>query len=353
MTKRINGIQQLGVGVTNLEEAFKWYRTHFGMDIKMFDDESVAEYMLNHTEGKPRPRRAILALNMEGGGGFEIWLHTGKKPKVPLFQQQLGDLGINIGKLKTTDVERAFLKFQTDGLDLLTAIETRPDGTPHFYLKDIYGNIWEVESHSFVKFPQNKTTGGVLGTVIGVKRIEDSLKVYQDILGYDQVVYDETAVFNDFKGLPGGEQKYRRMLLKHSKPYTGSFSTLLGPSEVELVEAKSREPRDIYEGRIWGDPGYIHICYDINGMDELREEVKAKGFPFTVDSAKAKDSFDMGEAAGNFAYIKAPEGTLIEFVETHKIPLLKKFGWYLDLRKRGEKPLPNWIFRLFGIMRVK
>ena len=25
---------------------------------------------------------------------------------------------------------------------------------------------------------------------------------------------------------------------------------------------------------------------------------------------------------------------LIEFVETHKIPIMKKFGWNLDLRKR-------------------
>ncbi|GAO29045.1 VOC family protein [Geofilum rubicundum] len=122
---------------------------------------------------------------------------------------------------------------------------------------------------------------------------------------------------------------------------------------MELVQVMDREARDIYEDRIWGDPGFIHLCYDINGMEELREEVSQKGFPFTVDSAKAMDTFDMGEAAGDFAYIQAPEGTLLEFVETHKIPLVKKIGWFLNLQKRGEKPLPKWMFKLFGVMRVK
>jgi hypothetical protein len=61
----------------------------------------------------------------------------------------------------------------------------------------------------------------------------------------------------------------------------------------------------------------------------------------------------MGEAAGSFAYIQAPEGTLIEFVETHKIPILKKFGWFVDFRKRGNHPLPNWLLKMFRFKRVK
>ncbi len=43
---KINGIQQLGVGVEDVHEAWKWYREHFSMDILMFDEEAVAELML-------------------------------------------------------------------------------------------------------------------------------------------------------------------------------------------------------------------------------------------------------------------------------------------------------------------
>jgi hypothetical protein len=80
------------------------------------------------------------------------------------------------------------------------------------------------------------------------------------------------------------------------------------------------------------------------------------GFPFTVDTKKSRDgnSFDMGEAAGHFSYIEDPDGTLIEFVETHKVAILKKLGLYLNLRKRDpHKALPKWMLRTLSFSRVK
>ncbi len=354
MTAQVNGIQQLGVGVENVEEAWKWYRKHFSMDIRMFEDEATAELMLAHTDGKTRDRHAVLALNMQGGGGFEIWQHKGKKPEPISFEIHLGDLGITIGKIKTENVKAVYKKFSKSGLNLLTEVTKDPAGNDHFFMKDIYGNIWEIKNQKGVFRKKEKSlSGGVLGTVIGVKDMAESLKIYQEILQYDQIVYDKTDVFEDFKGLPGGDKKFRRVLLRHSDVKQGAFSPFFGQSVIELVQAIDYEPRDIYEGRIWGDPGFIHLCFDINGMDAFREKAKAIGYPFTVDSAKAMESFDMGEAAGNFAYIQAPEGTLIEFVETHRIPVIKKIGWYIDLRKRGYHPLPNWLMKMFRFMRVK
>ncbi len=353
MAKRINGIQQLGVGVTDVQESFKWYRTYFGMDIKMFEESAMAELMLPHTAGQPRSRHAILALNLQGGGGFEIWQHTDKKPEPQKFEVQIGDLGICIGKLKSDDIHKTYEKFSKWNIEILTQIDKDPAQNDHFYVKDLYGNIWEITYEPYILIKQKSVNGGIYGAVIGVKDIDESLKVYRDILNYDTVIYDKKDKFDDWAGVAGCENTYRRILLKHSEKRNGSFSPLFGPSCIELVQVINRKPRDVFEGRIWGDPGFIHLCFDINGMDELRNEVKEKGFPFTVDSAKVGNTFDMGEAAGSFSYIQAPEGTLIEFVETHKIPLLKNLGWYLNLRKRGEKPLSNIMFRLFGIMRVR
>jgi hypothetical protein len=62
----------------------------------------------------------------------------------------------------------------------------------------------------------------------------------------------------------------------------------------------------------------------------------------------------MGEAAGRFSYIEDPDGTLIEFVQTHKIPIMKKWGWFINLKKRNtDKPLPNWMLRSMALNRVK
>jgi len=86
-------------------------------------------------------------------------------------------------------------------------------------------------------------------------------------------------------------------------------------------------------------------------MDKLKSRCAALGFPFTVDS---DNSFDMGEAAGRFSYIEDPDGTLIEFVETHKLPIVKKLGWFLNLKQRpADKALPRWMIKSMGLARVK
>ena len=74
----------------------------------------------------------------------------------------------------------------------------------------------------------------------------------------------------------------------------------------------------------------------------------------TARKSHEGNSFDMGEAAGHFSYIEDPDGTLIEFVETHKVPILKKFGLYLDLRKRDpQQILPDWMVKTLKFSRVK
>ena len=77
--KVICGIQQVGIGVNDFVEAWKWYYDNFGFEIKIVDDEGVAERMLPYTGGKPQPRRSGIALNIRGGGGFEIWQPKGRE----------------------------------------------------------------------------------------------------------------------------------------------------------------------------------------------------------------------------------------------------------------------------------
>lgn len=353
MGKIISGIQQIGVGVPDFKAAWNWYIKHFNMNIRIFEEEAVAELMLPHTGGESRKRIAALAINMNGGGGFEVWQHTGKTPVMKETMLRVGDYGINYAKMKTHCIECTYNAFKKDQLDLQGSITTNPAGEKHFFVKDPYENIFEFVEAPNDYFTKKNTNGGIYGAVIGVKNIEESLKVYQDILEYDEVVFDVTGQFDDLKVLPGGHEEVRRVLLRHSKKRKGAFSPLLGPTEIELIEVRTRKPSDIFEGRIWGDPGFIHLCFDMHGMDEFRAVCKSKGFEFTVDSQRDNPSFDMGEAAGSFAYIQAPEGTLIEFVETHKIPVIKKWGWYLNLRKRNpEKPLPRWMLRALGMNKV-
>jgi len=349
----ISGIQQVGIGVSDVHAAFKWYRQHFGVDVPVFEEAAIAGLMLPYTGGQPQARHAILALNMQGGGGMEIWQYTGRTPMPPAFQPKMGDLGLFIGKIKSKNIQSSFHDLRKKGVNILSNPILRPDGKEHFYLKDPWGNTFEIiATDDWFAKNRPESTGGMYGCTIGVTDMANSMAFYKKILGYDTIVYDQSGSFEDWHGADGGFGQYRRVILKHSERRKGPFSRLLGESEMELVQCLDRTPRKIYENRFWGDLGFIHLCFDITGMVELKKHCTDLGYPFTVDSS---GSFDMGEAAGYFSYIEDPDGTLIEFVETHKIPLVKKINWYLDLRKRShpEKPLPNWMLKTMRWGRVK
>jgi catechol 2,3-dioxygenase-like lactoylglutathione lyase family enzyme len=355
--KIISGIQQIGIGIRNVMEAWKWYYEVFGADIRIFEDKTIADLMLPYTGGSPQRRHAALAFNLQGGGGFEIWQYTERTPKQADFDIQLGDLGIYAAKVKCKDVEATYEQFLSKGIEVIDKPKAGPDGMKRFFIKDLYGNPFQMVRGNHWYKDENKLTGGTYGAVIGVSDIEHSLRVYSDILGYDRVIFDEEDQFEDLAGLPGGNSRFRRVLLTHSRPREGGFSPLLGSSKIELVEARDRNPNKIYKDRYWGDPGFMHLCFDVHGMSALKQECTDKGFAFTVDSHERhnkENSFDMGEAAGHFSYIEDPDGTLIEFVETHKVPVIKKLGWYINLRRRNpRKPLPHWMIKALSFNRVK
>ena len=347
----VSGIQQVGVGVADMARAFRWYRRHFGLDIPVFEDEGEAALMLPYTGGQPQSRRAVLAVNLRGGGGLEIWQYSRRTPRAPEFAVQLGDLGIFSARLKARDVRAAHAWMREQGAEVLGPVQPDPAGEPGFFVRDPFGLTFQVVSGDGWFAPGGGPTGGVSGALIGVAKLERSLELYRDILGYDRLLYDRQGVFGDLAVLPGGEQPLRRVLLAHSRPRSGAFSEMLGPSRLELVQALGREPRSIFAGRFWGDLGFIHLCFDVRGLDGLKRRCERSGFPFTVDSAQA---FAMGEASGRFAYVEDPGGTLVEFVETYRLAILRKLGWFLDLRRRSpEKPLPRWLLRLLAFNRVR
>src|SRR4051794_35059693 len=104
MQRVISGIQQVGIGVANADEAFKWYKNIFGFDIQVFADAAEAALMTRYTGGKPHMRYAILALNLQGGGGLEIWQYTSRVSQPSLKPFVWGRPGIMAIKIRCKDV---------------------------------------------------------------------------------------------------------------------------------------------------------------------------------------------------------------------------------------------------------
>jgi catechol 2,3-dioxygenase-like lactoylglutathione lyase family enzyme len=348
MTRYINGIQQVGIGVTDAKASFDEYKALLGADIRVFEDAATATLMQRYTGGIAHQRYAILAMNLQGGGGLEIWQYTSRTPTLPPTAPQLGDYGIFAAKIKCADIQRAYYHLQSQALGPITQ---HPCGKPHFFIHDSWGNCFEVIQGGPLFMRGRHATAGVAGAVIGVSDMQRSLHFYQTVLGHTEVLYSGEGMFDDWQGLPGNGHYCKRVLLGCRTATTGAFGKLLGPTQVELVEVVSKPAVKIYDNRYWGDLGFIHLCFDINGMEAHERLCSEAGHPLTVNS---HHSFGMGQAAGHFAYNEDPDGTLIEYVETHKVPIVQQWGWYLSLARRNPaKPLPDWMVKCLRFSRVR
>ena len=338
----LSGIQQVGIGVCDAETAMHTYKHLFGMDVLIFDDVANASLMTQYTGNQEYKRRAILTMNLQGGGGFEIWQFLDRIP-TKMGSIQLGDLGIYAAILKSTDIFESHKRLSAIAGLTVSDLEDCYSGINYFYVTDTDGRSFKIIP-SFDWFQKKKyDLGGVVGAVIGVSDMEKSIHFYKSILGLDTILYDFTSTENN--------ENFRKVGLFKRATGKGAFNKLLGNVTVELVQNLSRKSSKIYEERYWGDCGFIHLCFDVNSMDDLKKHVESQGLHFSVDS---NNTFAMDNASGRFCYIEDPDGTLIELVETHKVPILKKVGWYLDLRKRNqEKPLPDWMIKMLALSKVK
>lgn len=344
----INGIQQVGIGTPNVHESFRWYRQNFGFDVPVFDEAAEAPLMTQYTGNKVQSRHAILAMNLNGGGGMEIWQYTSRKPeKQPTFS--LKRCGLLVTRIKSDNAKAAHQQLKASNP---SPIGKDPLGKAAFNVTDPFGNPFIVaESNSWYKRKKDGF-GGIEGIVIGVSDMEASLAFYSKILGIDKILSDEIGVFEDFSGLADGDQRFRRVRIAPANRNKGAFSKVFGDFFLELIQLVSAEPLGHnMQGRFWGDQGFIHLCFDVNQMDMIKQRADALKNAFTVDTG---NSFSMGEAAGRFAYVEDPDGTLIELVETDKITISKKLGWRITLSEsRKNKPLPDFLFKVIGMTRVK
>jgi catechol 2,3-dioxygenase-like lactoylglutathione lyase family enzyme len=340
----ISGIQQIGIGVKNADYAWKWYKKYFGMDVPVFADKASASLMTRYTSGKVEDRYAILALNLQGGGGLEIWEYTSRTARAAATINTLGDLGIFAIKIKAKDIKETFNYFKSEKLHVIGEIASNPLGKSHFFVEDPFGNLFQIVENDSWLLNSGKLTGGVAGAIIGVSAMDTSINFYSKLLSIRDVQTFPVAVSPDLSSLKNGEQRLKRSFLIRKNNQKGAFTSLLGDFEIELIQAFERIPKKIFANRQWGDLGYIHMCFDVEGMNQLELTCAQLGHPFTVNSG---NSFDMGKAAGQFSYCEDPDGTLIEFVETHKIPVLEKLNFFYHLKwRKSTKPLPNWFFKI-------
>lgn len=348
---RINGMQHIGVAVQDMDASLKYFRKIFGMNIPFFDSVQPAPLMDCYTHGKTIAKRASMIMNLQGGCAMEVIRPTTFDPRKADFQIKVGDLHIFQVHMKTRDVKQMHEHCRNNGALHVSEIQLNPAQQNVFDLTDLDGNFFRVEPTTECYREMGHPSNGVAGCSIGVTNMEEALNLYSNLLGYDEVVFDRSGTFNDWRHLPGGTEQYRRVRLKQSAPTGGGFARVMGETFIELVQALDRIPARTFKGRIWGDSGFVHLGLDVKGMKKLGENLGAQGFGFRCDS---NDALSMGQTKVHCTYIDDKDGTLIELIEVYKVPIVEKWGVFLNVEKRDPlKPLPNFMLNALRFSRIK
>ena len=159
---------------------------------------------------------------------------------------------------------------------------------------------------------------GAFHVGIGVSDVERSKAFYGNVLGFDRQVYGFDGRNPDLDPVAGGPMRVQVAVLERSAANTAAISEL--PSgTVKLIAVPEQKGEHIYKGRRWGDIGCMEFCMDVSHLEGAVEAAKAKGAPVYLPPCE----IGMGSGSkGKVAYIRDPDGTIVEFVEICSIAWL-------------------------------
>ena len=316
----INALQHIGLGVTHAAEVYSFYRKLLGFNLKIADTENDFEQMAPLL-GRSEKMRIIMALNSRGGGATEFVEYISTAPKQGPEKINWGDIGFLSSGYQVSHLPKIVQRLEKKGVRF--AIRSYSfeidDGKScrSAFCYDPEGNLVEL-----VEMDRDKSAkplvSGLAQVTIGVTDMDQSLAFYGDILGYDHVLLDQTGASQELAPLPGEGVAFRQVLLSRSQGSTSVFPMLDG-GRLRLVQTLNHQGRRIYQDRRWGDIGQMECCFDVSDIQETVDYLQSKD----VEIVLPPTFLNMGSgSSGFFAYIRDPDGNLVEMVEVKKIAWL-------------------------------
>jgi catechol 2,3-dioxygenase-like lactoylglutathione lyase family enzyme len=320
----INGIQHIGIGVQDRDRSYAFYNDGLGFSVPMSKSTDSCSGMLP-VLGKDETRNVIISLNPHGGALVEIFQYVSRNPEPVPEDIDFSYNGFLFYGIKVRNIEKSLSHIVHYGGEIVsgpaefsplnnnrwkTAVFKDPDG--------IYGIMLEYPGNN-VGYGKGKIRiGGVEYIAIGVSNLERSIDFYKNILGYSKVIYRHEGICPEWAVLFGENRYMKRALLQRNDKPRGLFKHFLRGGMIELIEVAGNKRRHNFDGRTWGDIGFMELCFDVDDINETLRQINTKGIPTAIPP----HSQNMGlNTQATFAYIKDPDGSLIEFADIKRLPV--------------------------------
>jgi catechol 2,3-dioxygenase-like lactoylglutathione lyase family enzyme len=310
----ITAFQHVGMGVHDIDRTYDFYRKLMGFRVKLSDKQEYDEVM-KPIVGAVVEMRIIMAMNVEGGAAIELVEHTSTRPLEPEEPLQWGDIGYLELGLKAYHLDDLYLDLKSKGVDFITPVrgmELSSGGTERYaYLKDPDGVLVQLVEEPGGKRP---AVGGVRHVAIGVTDMDKARDFYGDVLGFKELIHQFKGDMPELDGVTGGREM--EMVILGHRPEAESVLPLLQRAIVKLVHTPGYKGKPAFEGRRWGDIGLMEMALDVIDLGETVNGLIADGAELFHPTTRV----EMGQGtAGSFAYIKDPDGIIVEMVETEKV----------------------------------
>jgi catechol 2,3-dioxygenase-like lactoylglutathione lyase family enzyme len=320
----INGIQHIGLGVTDRDRAFRFYKDVLGFAVTMSKHSGNCNGVLPLIE-KDETRDVVIALNPYGGGLVELFQYTSKTPKPIPRKVDFTYNGYLFFGLKVKNVGKALEFIERNGGVRVSGpadfTPMRDAGWKTAMFKDpegIYGVLIEYPGNN-VGYGRGKSRiGGVEYVAIGVSDIDKSVDFYSRVLGYDRILYRTEGKAPEWEPAFKNGSTMKRALLQKSRKVRGTFRHFLRGGMIELIEVEGNCGKNNFDGRKWGDIGLMEITFDVTDIEESLKTVTSLGYSI---AANCYDQ-DMGmNTHATFAYFRDPDGSLLEFADIKSLPV--------------------------------
>jgi len=321
-------LQHVGMGVSDAAASYAFYRYRLGFNLKLVDWRGKNEEF-NPFIGELAEVHIIMAINSRKGGAIELI----ELISLPTCRNgdRWGDIGYLSSGYRAENLAMLARHLERSGVSFKVPIQSiqLTDGRRRefAFLRDPDGNILElIDTHPGVS--RRPAVSGLMQITIGVRDLDRAICFYRDILGYDKVLFESSGRASALDPLFRGKLNQREVLLGRSSSLGGLFVSPDGGT-LRLVQALDYEGKQLSEGRPWGYPGLqMECCYEVRDIRSAVEKLKAD----KQEIFRPPTYLNLGSGShGYFAFVKDPDGNLVEFVEVTRVawlsPRALSFVW--------------------------
>ncbi len=307
------GVDHIGIGVGDIDEAIAFYGRHVGFDEVLFDWSGAVPGLEALAGRTPQARVAMLASSAAtpvGPGRIKlVQVLDGDGPPPRPEGQAWGEVGVCEVCLHVRDVEAVHRGLVAAGCDELMAPMSAAV-VPHdvaldiSYVADPWGTKLELIEWTGLwrSLPGSPRAEGVNHVAFGVTDMARTRAFYER-LGFTELLFESTEFFEPMAPW------YRAPW--YSKRLPAQHMTMPMPPQGAAIEPVVLDPPGHDCRGAWGHLGPMELAIGVSNLEvavaELRGvEIELRGEPATVE---------VGGGEWRYVYFAEPDGNYVSLVE--------------------------------------